>query len=408
MTRHLKEYDSLRGLAAVIIIITHFLGSISRIYDLPAGMQETWWIWLLRHTPLGIITAGNEGVPFFFILSGFVLSLSFFDPSRPNPYLPYLVKRFFRLYPVFLATISAMALIKLCFAPRSEILGFTPFFNHLWTATFDGKIFEQHLPLITNFKHARLNPPIWTLIIEMRISILFPLLVWLFLKFRNRALLISLAVSLWCGFELAQLHDTKSHNVWAIAITETLQWAGCFMAGIWLAHARGGWLPAVSAMNRTTKHALLCVGIMLYTSDLWFMQNRLAGASASWLYHSWFFNYTISAGACIFMVLALASGSASRLLTHPVVHFLGKISYSLYLWHMVLICALAAALHAWLPAWAIACLAFGATVAVSALSYHLLEIPFIRWGRTVADALSKRLGIPALLPKTQMPANTPP
>lgn len=61
-----------------------------------------------------------------------------------------------------------------------------------------------------------------------------------------------------------------------------------------------------------------------------------------------------------------------RLLALRPLVFVGKISYALYLWHVVFLFALAK-----LPATVELALAFGAAT----LSYYVIERPFLRWKR---------------------------
>ena len=129
MTRHYEELDSLRGLGAFTVIFCHFLGAY------PESMPWMWifgdnalgTVWNAFHgvtphgapllemlvgVPMVLLRASSEAIIFFFLLSGFVLSLSFVNGKKPA-YLPYLVKRVFRLYPAFLAAITAAFLVKL-------------------------------------------------------------------------------------------------------------------------------------------------------------------------------------------------------------------------------------------------------------------------------------------------------
>ncbi len=70
--------------------------------DFPAGLID-------------LLTSGARfGVLLFFVLSGFVLALPYFE-ARNDAYGPYLVRRFFRLYPPFAFVILVAALLHSLF-----------------------------------------------------------------------------------------------------------------------------------------------------------------------------------------------------------------------------------------------------------------------------------------------------
>lgn len=77
--RHYRELDSLRGLAAFVVLVHHTLLCLPDFGDFfysagsaPAhGLVEA----LFFYTPLVLIWQGRSAVMLFFVLSGFVLSL---------------------------------------------------------------------------------------------------------------------------------------------------------------------------------------------------------------------------------------------------------------------------------------------------------------------------------------------
>src|SRR2546430_6654006 len=96
MRRHYEELDSLRGLAAITVLVGHYLNPFLVQSGPYAGVGRA--VQLARKTPLFGLFAGHEAVMLFFVLSGFVLSLKFLrgDPvhyggvSRPRKFLPYI------------------------------------------------------------------------------------------------------------------------------------------------------------------------------------------------------------------------------------------------------------------------------------------------------------------------------
>lgn len=79
----IKELDAFRGIAALAVVLYHY----TTIYSKDFGVESPFYFgygWL--------------GVPFFFILSGFVITLTI---ERCKSSLQFLKKRFVRLYPTF-------------------------------------------------------------------------------------------------------------------------------------------------------------------------------------------------------------------------------------------------------------------------------------------------------------------
>ena len=392
-TRHFEELDSLRGLGAFTVIWCHFLGCY------PGG---TPWLWIFTQTPLAVLRAGNEGIVFFFLLSGFVLSFSFENGKKTPRYLPYLVKRIFRLYPAYLVAVFAAFLVKQALFD-GPIPGYSnEWINKHWTQPGTWKIFAEHLPLITRFHTSYLNPPVWSLVVEMRISLVFPLLMLLFLRFRHWAVWGAAALSMASGYAWMAL-KAQGGNKDLLSLLDTCSYAGFFLMGALLAHARVPWMARLRALPALQRRALVAAGLLLYTNDLWISCRWITAfvPQAALLNQPPFTNFLTGIGASIILLWAI---SVPSFLSHKVVHFFGKISYSLYLWHMVALYACIAMLHSRLPIWQVWIVALAATVAASALSYHFVELPMMRAGRSLSSALARRLEGSPRKPREPAPA----
>src|SRR5438105_3648135 len=85
--RRFQELDGLRGLAALSIVLFHYLSRYDQIYT-PRG-----------DVPFGF-SYGANGVALFFVISGFVI---FMTLKRCKTALDFLVSRFSRLFPAYWA-----------------------------------------------------------------------------------------------------------------------------------------------------------------------------------------------------------------------------------------------------------------------------------------------------------------
>jgi peptidoglycan/LPS O-acetylase OafA/YrhL len=84
-----KQLDSLRGLAALTVFFGHFWGA-----KLKMSFFEG-----LSKTPFSFLLNGGAAVMFFFVLSGFVLSLPFVNGDKPLNLAAFYIKRLLRIYP---------------------------------------------------------------------------------------------------------------------------------------------------------------------------------------------------------------------------------------------------------------------------------------------------------------------
>ena len=155
MNKRFKELDSLRGLEALSVVAYHYLISSELFATSTPNNSYAWIINILKNTPLHIIWAGPEAVVFFFVLSGFVLSLQFYSKKKVN-YRSFLLSRFCRIYlPSYAALLAAITLdIALS---RHGIKGLSGWFNSIWTESITPGLFINNLLLIRYFGYGQYN-----------------------------------------------------------------------------------------------------------------------------------------------------------------------------------------------------------------------------------------------------------
>jgi len=149
MKKRIIELDSLRGLAAISVVIGHYLGIYevfaSNTQELGMNSLVNW----VKYTPLHIIYAGHEAVLLFFILSGFVLSLPYLTGNKQN-LISFYIKRIFRIYvPVIVMVILAL-IARSAFYNESSFIGLSPWINSKWGKPIDLRMLLEHITLIFN------------------------------------------------------------------------------------------------------------------------------------------------------------------------------------------------------------------------------------------------------------------
>ena len=371
----------MRGVAAMVVVFTH----CALLF--PWFVPRNPWVRAFEMTPLRLLISGHAAVIIFFVLSGFVLSLPYY--SGPVSTRAFLVRRLFRLYPPYaIALLLAMGGAMLF--GRQALSGTTAVVAAIWTepVTVVGAL--KQLSGILQFDALRYDPPVWSLVYEMRISICFPLLMFAVLRWDWR-LVLGAAVA--AGIVGGVLTPTSSiaigsHTLrvpWTLPWT-TLEYLFLFVGGAVMARERARlttWFRDLPGAARIGLWAL-AAGIFVYWPFVIpgnpLRENGPIDSPERLI--------PFGLAAAIVVLGVLGSPRVARVLLHPAVHFLGRISYSLYLLHVVVAMVL---LHLLLPrglapVWVVAVLMPPISVAAAAVFYRLVERPTMELGRRLARA----------------------
>src|SRR5471030_457335 len=101
-SRKIGFANGLRGIAALSVITGHYLGTFWKLTEAVAGLTGMvrapvalpFFVEWVGASPINL---GAFGVALFFLISGFVIPLSFQSYGR----LDFLIGRFFRIYPTY-------------------------------------------------------------------------------------------------------------------------------------------------------------------------------------------------------------------------------------------------------------------------------------------------------------------
>jgi peptidoglycan/LPS O-acetylase OafA/YrhL len=349
----IKSLDSLRGIAALTVVIYH----CNLIYFSAKGGAPHW----VSFSPLRLLFDGHAAVMVFFALSGFVLFLSFKNVDGFR-YYPYITKRFMRIYPPFAFVIVCAALLCDLVKPLA--------IPHLWDDGGHLLDWDTHsLPtlgaiaahLAMSDRVQWLDPPMWSLVHEMRISIFFPLIALWVLKDWRWATVGTLLISV-CS---VLLNRTQLFAAWPVQPFDTLQHVFLFAGGAALSLHAGAvrdWLSRMPIWTRMAFWVGALVGITLPV--------------------------VATFSALLLVALCLAPW-ADAALTHTVPTWLGRVSYSLYLVHMPVLYTMMHLLWGRLPLVLLLACAVAVSLLVSELTYRFVEQPAMSLGRRLA-ALTKR------------------
>ncbi len=361
----ITSLDSLRGIAALAVVLHH-------LWLLGAVQPVTPWQWrLLRYTPLNIIVEGRQPVILFFVLSGFVLAHALMQ--APTPYPIFTIRRVLRIYLPFAA---AILLSGACYAllDPGEPRPFSAWFGGLWRGGYSLSRLAGHL-LMPGTRRDDLDPVVWSLVHEFRISALLPVLLWSCQRRLGTMLAASVVVQ-WLVLPFC-LDPITGEPCRA--------WLSC--RPFWGAGADGSLLVSAYfvcffvlgigiAVQRERLHQLFrnphckTLGVAVSLALL----SGVAGTG----------DLGFGLGGALLIVLALESGRLATALRRRPLPWLGRISYSLYLVHVPVFLAGIYGLGPGLqPRWQPALLPVLPALALIAacLFYRLVEIPAQHVGR---------------------------
>jgi peptidoglycan/LPS O-acetylase OafA/YrhL len=411
------ELDSLRGLAAATVVLGHLS---MMVFCAPSGpLHPHWNFWRhliveINYTPLTVFMSGGAAVRFFFVLSGFVLMLPFLR-KRSNPYIPYLVKRICRIYLPYLAAVG-LALIFDAWLGQRLLPGFSGAMNNTWNEPITAHRVLQHVLMLGNFPAAQFNTVLWSLVQEMRISLIFPLLALIVLRLRLGGIALLVLVLEVLSALIPFLHPAADISLQSFPLT--LHFISFFLLGATAAKYRENLSEWLRSRRKLTRAAIALVAFLLYSTGiktLWsahFSDHVLQAVSRAHPHAAWanltFLNYlNQSAGdwvaalcAATAICFALVDRRTKAVLNHTLVLWTGRASYSLYLVHGTVLFALLFGLYGTRWFWLLVPIYLVGTVVVTALFHQFIELPTMSLGKTLARALTSQT--PA--PKKTIPA----
>jgi peptidoglycan/LPS O-acetylase OafA/YrhL len=365
----IRSLDSLRGIAAVIVVVQHIM------LCLPDASREN-----LRYINLPLLLGGRFAVMLFFVLSGFVLALPYFAGTSAA-YGPYLVRRFCRLYPPFAFAVLVSALLCYLFGGVS-LPGLSDWLTEAWGSPVTSGALASHLVMTGIHRSSiRLDGPIWSLIIEMRISIIFPLLVLYVRRFGwlgvGASLVAAFACSKTAKYALGETSSQVAERLIG-AFLLTTRYMAFFLLGAVTA-ARLDRIKDTFVRVSTKIHAAVFV-VMVF---IWMALAYIKEVGP----HQGYVDVFCGVFTMYLIVACVAFPKVAAMLSGRVCLWLGDISYSLYLIHLPVLLAVFYLLYGRMSLGAIIVVAFPAMLLAGHVMHYLIERPSMKLGRKLAGAI---------------------
>lgn len=369
VSNRIEYLDSMRGIAATSVLWSHFVHG----YQLPSP-----WDQVITHSPLAILWDGFAAVSFFFVLSGFVLSLKYFkyheSPNvRRDSFIEYFIARVGRIWaPYCFVVMVSLFLKRFLFFQVETIPQQTEWIQSFWK----NQTLLKHLVLETNLfvqpNLFTLLPQAWSLYVEMTLSLFIPIAVVLAVNHFYHLLAVSVLLVLSLNAPVYVFHFGF----------------GLILAKYFRAHS-SKW----KSLKVKWKSLILLIGIVLYgfmnTVEI-YLPLRI---------HDSISTFAKGLGSVSILFAVLSSSRLQKILSHSFFRHLGKVSYSIYLCHFAILLVWAPQVirgmnaigitHvgiAWCAGFVLTTLA---TWLVSTVLYHICEVPCIAQAKKISKSIVK-------------------
>ena len=380
-TGEIRALTGLRIVAAMWVVLFHYRPPLwaasPRLHDDMAPLFD----------------AGAQGVDLFFILSGFVLTWNYLDRMGPalsaRGTLHFLWLRLSRVWPIYLVTMHLAALWVIVTLHVGSVP--SPDAEKLTAISYVRQLLMIQLWFEPFFDGTSWDGPAWSISAEWLAYLLFGVLI--------------LAV-----FRIARVSRTRTLLMLAVfaALPPTV-----LLLGSGMLYTPWSWLPRIVA--QFTAGALACAAVRrLRLSDA---GRRIAGyisvalgvalVAGLYYYNAYPVAGMVDSGALtavlflpLITALSVGTGSLPAVLSTRLMHYGGRISFSLYMIHEPVHTVWDWAVrqyHIILPMTQAKIAAVGliaAAIGAAILLYHLVEEPAQRWMRRMVDARDVRSQTP--------------
>ena len=293
----ITKLDGLRGLFSLMIVFYHYDQRLLPNYISNFFLLRESWIF----------------VEFFFVLSGFVISYNYNTIKTKKDFFIYVIKRFSRLYPLLVFSTIFFLISEITINVYFPQYTNTP--EGIWSLllkTVDTLTFMNSTPVFGN--GGGMNGPSWSISSEMISYILFGLITLLVSKRPQIVFFIILILI--------------STILFYYNYTFSLPYDFSFLRGL-ISFPLGVLIHRIPFSNvKFSKHLELFVPILIIIGMYFLSTNDNRFIEILIINLIFFISIHI---------LINTNGSLSKLLDTKLFQFLGKISYSIYLNHLIVI-----------------------------------------------------------------------
>ena len=358
---HFQNLDALRFIAAFSVFIFHYFADIKALF--PKLNANS-----IFHKLAIVADKGTLGVNFFFVLSGFLITYLILEERKKNGHFSlkkFLIRRTLRIWPLYFIIV----LIGFVIFPVL-IEGFTTLHNPWMYVAFLANFDELNVGLQDSVNF--LTSP-WSVAVEEQFYLFWGCLVFLLFRIKSIKLIhiIFILYALSLCFTWLNISDERViyYHTFAVCqdiLTGTLIGLALFEKQIWLEKLKNlkkFWVILIY---------LFGVGICIAKNKLFFGDLLI-------------FERMVLSVFFAFIILDQMQGIHSffKFGRIKLFNYLGKISYGLYMYHLVIMYLSVLFIDSWdYNSYHLIWVQFGfsliGTIAIASTSYYLIEKPLLK------------------------------
>lgn len=294
---HFKALDGLRGIAVFLVLLSHSSNAN-----------------LFFHDFLNFQKIGKVGVYLFFVLSAYLLdrqiALAFMTQKSSTEYWKnYFLRRFLRIYPLFVIALLMHGLLT--------FLGITTVIGGITDITL-------HMALMEG------ESIFWSIPVEFKYYFISPIIIWICHKFirwnKIKLLLI---------FFIVLLASIVIELIYHLPLISTLRYFPIFLVGTFISIFEILYKDKIRNITSKRRQNIIgLIALLLIILTIPFYFEKIFGFKPNFHRSIFYLPYAIIWGI-ILITSKYGKGLLSRIFEVKALRFLGVISFSVYLFHML-------------------------------------------------------------------------
>ena len=312
LSGHLPGLDGVRGLAILMVMATHFVGSAT---------AST----LLQRLAVKAAGYGLLGVDLFFVLSGFLITgLLIRAKGRPHYFRNFYARRTLRIFPLYYAVLAALFVVLPQFTTPSPLLREAG--RHqawLWTYTSN-----FYIATVASWNSLTYVNHFWSLAVEEHFYLIWPLVVFSVTRPTLERICVGVVLG---GLALRIALALQGVNELSISVLTPCRIDTLCVGGLLAVVAHG---EGADVLFRRARRGALAIGLAVLAVSAWCVVTNLGlpvlHQVRDTLYAAFF-------GALVLLSIHPERRFVGTIFQNRVLRLLGKYSYGLYVYHAVLL-----------------------------------------------------------------------